>query len=55
MDGARHGRKAGADARQWRRALRELEEADQANGPAMALLRELIDQDARPRALEPPP
>lgn len=45
----------GADVRQWRRALRELEEADQANGPAMALLRELIDQDLRPRALEPPP
>lgn len=45
----------GAGVPEWERALRELEEADQANGPAMALLRELIDQAKRPRALEPPP
>jgi hypothetical protein len=45
----------GADRGVWQKALRELEEADQANAPAMALLRELIDQSGRPRAIEPPP
>lgn len=45
----------GADRGVWKKALRELEEADQANAPAMALLRELIDQADRPRAIEQPP
>lgn len=45
----------GAGAAEWKAALRELEEADQANGPAMSLLRELLDQAEQPRALEPPP
>lgn len=45
----------GAGPKAWKDALRELEQSDQANGPAMAVLRELLDQAERPRAIEPPP
>jgi hypothetical protein len=44
----------GATRATWKAALRELEEADQANGPAMALLRELIDPPES-SALDLPP
>lgn len=44
----------GAGPKNWKDALRELEQADQANGPAMAVLRELLDQADRPRAIEAP-
>ncbi len=45
----------GAGVEEWSKALRELEEADQANAPAMATLTELIERHRRPRAIEPPP
>ncbi len=45
----------GAGPNDWKKALCELEEADQANAPARGLLRDLLEQADRPRALEPPP
>ncbi|WP_267414719.1 hypothetical protein [Sphingomonas sp. GC_Shp_4] len=44
----------GASRETWKVALRELEEAGQANAPAIALLRELIDPPTD-APLEPPP